>query len=100
MAYSILLDDLTHDKKHEETLQQLCAEADQAWRDTNDLVFNHQLHYDRQLMAFMSNTERTIQEKRNEVWGCVCRLADMAGLSHESCLGLALKFLTSFPPSQ
>ena len=62
-AYSILLDDQTWDKKHEETLQQLCTKADKAWKDTNDLVFNHQLCYDGQLMAFISNTERSLQEK-------------------------------------
>ena len=62
-AFSILPDDQTQDKKHEETLQQLHAEADNAWKDTNDLVFNHQLHYDGQLVAFISNTERTLQEK-------------------------------------
>ena len=42
-AYSILPDDQALDKKCEETLQQLHTEADQAWKDTNKLVFNHQL---------------------------------------------------------
>ena len=46
MAYSILPDDKTRDKKHEESLQQLCAKANKAWKDTNDLAFNHQMHYD------------------------------------------------------
>ena len=96
VAYSILLDDQTHDKKHEETLQQLCTEADQAWKDTKDLVFNHQLHYDGQLMAFISNTERTL-ENWDEVWGCVCRLADVAGISHDACLGLTLHILNKLP---
>ena len=62
-AYSILLGDQTHDKKHEETLQQLCAKADQAWKDTNDLVFNHQMCYDGPLMVFITNAERNPQEK-------------------------------------
>ena len=42
-AYSILPDDQASDKKHEETPQQLCTEADKAWKDTNNVVFNHQL---------------------------------------------------------
>ena len=62
-AYSILPDGQTQEKKHEETLQQLHVKADKAWKDTNDLVFQHQLHYDEQLMAFISDTERTLQEK-------------------------------------
>ena len=35
-TYSILPDGQTWDIKHEETLQQLRAEADKAWKDTND----------------------------------------------------------------
>ena len=42
-AYSILPDGHALDKKHEETLQQLPIEADKAWKDTNNMVFNHQL---------------------------------------------------------
>ena len=57
VAYSILPDDQTPDKKHEETLQQLHTEADRAWKDTNNLVFNHQLCYDGQLAASISNAE-------------------------------------------
>ena len=29
--------------KHKETLQQLLAEADKAWKDTDDVVYSHQL---------------------------------------------------------
>ena len=50
VAYGILLGDQTHDEKHEETLQQLHIKANQTRKDTNDLVFNHQLCYDGQLM--------------------------------------------------
>ena len=96
-AYSILPDDKTWDKKHEETLQQHCAEADKAWKDTNDLVFNHQLHYDGQLMAFISNTVRLLQEKWDKVWECICRLTDVAGVSHNASLGLALQVLDKLP---
>ena len=59
MAYSILPDGQTRDKKHEETLQWLHTKANKAWKDTNDL----QLRYDGQLMTFISNAERTLQEK-------------------------------------
>ena len=42
-AYSILPDGQALDKKCEETLQQLHIEANQAWEDTNNVVFIHQL---------------------------------------------------------
>ena len=38
--------------------------ASRLTKGTNDLVFNHQLHYDGQLMAFISNAERTLQADR------------------------------------
>ena len=97
VAYSLLQDDQTWDKKCEETLQQLRTEADKAWKDTNDLVFNHQLRYDGQLVAFISHAERALHEKRNKVWECVHRLTDMAGISHNACLGLALQVLDKLP---
>ena len=94
-AYSILPDDQTPNKKHEETLQQLCTKADKAWKDTNN--FNHQLHYDGQLAAFISNAERSLQEKWHEVWECVHRIMDVAGVSHDICLGLTLHILDKLP---
>ena len=84
------------DKKHEETLQQLCAETDKAWKDTINVMFNNQLQYDAQLAAFISNAKRTLQ-KWDEVWGCIHRLADVAGVPHEACLSLALQVLKKLP---
>ena len=81
-------------KKHEESMQQLHAEANNIWKDDNKLVFQHQLHYDEQLTAFISDAERTLQEKQDKAWGHVRRLADMAGIPHDACLGLALQIPT------
>ena len=53
-AYSILPGNQASDKKCEETLQWLHMEANQAWKDTNNVVYNHQLRYDSELMAFIS----------------------------------------------
>ena len=97
IAYSVLPEGQTWDKKHEETLQQLCTEADKAWKDTNNLVFNHQLHYDGELLAFISNTKRTLQEKWDKVWECICKLTDVAGVPHNTCLSLALQVLDKLP---
>ena len=41
-VYSAMSVGQTQDKKHEETLQQLCAKADKSWKDANDMVFQHQ----------------------------------------------------------
>ena len=42
-VYSALCVDQPQDKKHEETMQQLCAEADKVWKDANDLVLQHKV---------------------------------------------------------
>ena len=96
-AYSILPDGWTQDKKHEETLQQLCAKADKAWKDINDLVFNHQLHYDGELLAFISNAERTLWGKWDKVWGHIHKLTGITGVPHDTCLSLALQVLNKLP---
>ena len=56
------------DQKCKEILQKLCREADKAWVDTNNVVFDHQLHYDAQLAGFIISMEKSLQEKRDKVW--------------------------------
>ena len=96
-AYSILPEGWTRDKKHEKTLQQLHTKADKAWKDTKDLVFNHQLRYNGELLAFISNAKITLQEKWDDIWGCVHKLADVAGVPHDTCQSLALQVLNKLP---
>ena len=74
------------DQKHQHSLCQFCTEADQAWKDTNDVIFSHQLRYDSQLAAFISTTEKTLQTKWDEIWRCVHNIAEVAGLSPDACL--------------
>ena len=52
----------------EETRKHICTKADKAWKDTHDLVYNHQLRYDGQLAAFIGDAERTLQEKWGKIW--------------------------------
>ena len=55
------------DKGHESSMCRLCTEANQAWKDTNEVIFSHLLKYDTQLAAFISATEGTLQAKRDEI---------------------------------
>ena len=43
-------------------------------------------------MAFICNAERSLQK-----WECVRRLTDVAGVSHNACLGLTLQVLDKLP---
>ena len=45
----------------EETRQWIRTEAEKAWKDTHELVYNHQLQYNGQLAAFIGDAERTLQ---------------------------------------
>ena len=83
-AYGLLPRDQYCEPKHKGTLQQLLAEADKVWKDTNNVVFNDRLRYDRELAAFISNAEATLQEKWSKVWRHVHSLTDAAGLPHDS----------------
>ena len=85
------------DMDHEEFLHQFCLEADQAWKDTNDIIFSHQLKYDAQLAAFITTAEGTLQAKRDEIWSCIHSIAEAAGLPNKACLSLALQILEKLP---
>ena len=85
------------DRDHKKFLRQFCTEADQAWKDTNDVIFSHQLRYDSKLVASISTAEGTLQAKWDEIWSHIHSLAEVAGLPHEACLNLALQILDKLP---
>ena len=43
---------------------------------TNNVLFDHQLDYDSQLVDFIQTTEKMLQEKRNEIWTHTEELTD------------------------
>ena len=44
--------------RHERIWWQLTAEANQAWKDTNDVLFSHQPKYDAKLTEFITEIEK------------------------------------------
>ena len=80
-----------------EFLCQFHTEADQAWKDTNDAIFSHQLKYDAQLAAFITTAEGTPQAKQDEIWSHIHSITEAAGLPNKACLSLALKILEKLP---
>ena len=55
------------DGDREEFLCQFFTEADQTWKDTNDVIFSHQLNYDAQLVAFITTAEGTLMAKWDKI---------------------------------
>ena len=81
----------------EKFLHQFHAEANQAWKDTNDIIFSHQLKYDAHLAAFITTAKGMLQAKREEIWSCVHSIAEVAALPNKACLTLALQILDKLP---
>ena len=73
----------------------LTMEADQAWKDTNNILFSHQLKYDAELAEFITEIERILQGKCMEIWDHITCIA--AHLSPEAGLCLALHMVESLP---
>ena len=81
----------------EEFLHQFHTEADQAWKDTNDIFLSHQLKYDAQLAAFITTAEETLQAKWDEIWSHVHSIMEAADLPNKACLSVALQILEKLP---
>ena len=77
----------------EKFLHQFCTEADQVWKDMNNIIFSHQLKYDAQLVAFITTAEVTLQAKWDKIWSHVHSIAEVAGLHNKASLTLALQIL-------
>ena len=76
--------------KHKRIQHQLTTEADQAWKDTNDVLLSHQLRYDAELADFITETEKTLWVKCTDIWGRITCIAKTAHLSLETGLYLTL----------
>ena len=80
------------DRDCKKFLHQFHAVADQAWKDTNDVIFSHQLRYDAQLVA-----EGTLQAKGDKIQSHIHSIAEAVGLPNKACLTLALQILDKLP---
>ena len=52
-VYFAIIWDRVPDGEHEATTHHLCSEADAAWKEMHEVIYNHQLHYDGQLATFL-----------------------------------------------
>ena len=71
----------------------LRSEADAAWNEMHEVMYNHQLQYDQQLTTFLMDTKTALNDMRSEVWAAVCTLAENEGIMFDACLGLMLQVL-------
>ena len=92
-AYFAITWDRVPDDECEATTCRLCSEADVAWKEMHEVMYNHQLHYDRQLAMFLTDAEMAFSDMHGEVWDAICTLAESESITYDACLGLALQVL-------
>ena len=92
-AYSAITQDRVPDDEHKATTHRLCSEADMAWKEMHEVMYNHQLHYDGQLATFLIDAEKALSDMHGEVWDTICTLVESESIMYDACLGLALQVL-------
>ena len=96
-AYSAILRDGVSEAEHEVMTHHLHSEADAAWKEMHEVMYNHQLHYDQQLSTFLMDTKTTLNNIRGEIWAAIHALAENEGITFDACLGLTLQVLNLLP---
>ena len=93
---AILWDDITEVECETMTCH-LCSEADTMWKKMHEVMYNHQLEYDRRLTNFLKEVEMTLANIRDQIWTTVHALTESEGVTFEDCLNLRLCILLLLP---
>ena len=96
-TYAAILRDNVTDAEHEATMRRLRSEAGAAWKKMHEVMYNHQLEYDRWLSDFLKEAEATLANMRDRIWTAVRTLAEGEGVIFEDCLNLTLRILPLLP---
>ena len=92
-AYAaILWDDIT-EAECEAMTRHLHSEADATWKKIHEVIYNHQLEYDRWLTDFLKEAEMMLANMRDQIWTTVHALVGSEGVTFEDCLNLTLCIL-------
>ena len=92
-TYAALLCENITDAEREATTCHLHSEADVAWKKMHELMYNHQLEYERWLSNFLKEVEAMLANMRDQIWTAIHTLADGEGMTFEDCLKLSLCIL-------
>ena len=96
-SYSAILWDGVSEAERKAMTCCLHSEADTAWKEMREVMYNHQLQYDWQLSTFLMDTEMTLNNMRGEIWAAIHTLAENEGITFDACLGLMLQVLNLLP---
>ena len=96
-AYFAIIWDRVPDDEHEPTTCRLCSEANVAWKEMHEVMYNHQLHYDGHLATFLMDAEMALSDMWGKVWDAVRTLVESEGIMFDACLDLTLQLLNLLP---
>ena len=61
-AYSAILWDRVPEDEHKAMTCCLCSEADAAWKEMHEVMYNHQLQYDGWLATFLAEAKMALND--------------------------------------
>ena len=93
---AILWDDIT-EVEREAMTHCLHSEAGATWKKMHEVMYNHQLEYDRQLTDFLKEVEMMLANMRDQIWTAVHTLMESKDVTFEDCLNLMLCILLLLP---
>ena len=85
--------DRVPDDEREAMTHHLRSEADVAWKEMHEVMYNYQLHCDGQLAMFHADTKMALSDMWGEVWDAIRALAQSEGITYDAGLGLTLQLL-------
>ena len=92
-TYSAILWDRVSEDECKTMTHCLHSEADAAQKQMHEVMYNHQLQYDQQLAAFLTEAKMALSDMQGEVWAAVHALAENEGITFDACLGTTLQVL-------
>ena len=96
-TYAAILRDDIMEAEHEAMTHHLRSKADAAWKKMHEVMYNHQLKYDRWLADFLKEAEMMLANTRDQIWMAVCTLVESEGVTFKDCLSLVLHILLLLP---
>ena len=96
-AYSAIMWDRVPEDKHKAMTCCLHSEVNAAWKEMHEVMYNHQLQYDRWLATFLADTKTALNDMWVKVWDAICASAENDGITFDACLGLGLQVLNLLP---
>ena len=88
---AILWDDIT-EAEQEATTRRLHSQADVTWKML-EVMYNHQLEYDRRLANFLKEAETMLANMRDQIWTTIHALVKSESVTFKDCLNLVLHVL-------